>query len=84
MHMSHHGITAGPICPKFCTQIHLGPEILKFLNIFLFGMGLGGEGTGKGRAGEERGWEWDRMGWDGRGGIVKLSFHFLENLGGAG
>ena len=28
--MSHHqGKTAKPICPKFCTQIHLGPEIKK-------------------------------------------------------
>ena len=24
----HHGTTAGPICPKFCTQIHLGPEMV--------------------------------------------------------
>ena len=45
----HHGKTAGPICPKFCTQIHLGPGM--FFNFFLLdqafdGIEWGGKGEG--------------------------------------
>ena len=32
----HHDKTARPICPKFCTEIHLGPEMVFafFFNYF--------------------------------------------------
>ena len=82
----HHGETAGPICPKFCTQIHLGPEIY-FLQLFKFFFLLGrtldetdliGEGRGWGGGGDI-GWEekggkkrgGEVMGWDGRVGEVR-------------
>ena len=64
----HHGKTAGQICTRFCTQIHLGPEV--FFIIFLLErtldeIGWEGEGEGEGRGGE------------GRGGKGLLNFHFI-------
>ena len=85
----HHDKTAGPICPKFCTQIHLGPEMFifvcffdgfkkKMLNIF-FGVegaldGIGWDEKGR-RGGGDRMVGKGREG-EGRGVVVKLLFHF--------
>ena len=52
----HHGKTAGLICPKFCTQIHLGSDFcyyfmerafddMDFKNIYFFYIFFGVEGA---------------------------------------
>ena len=67
--MSHHlGKTTGPIYPKFCTRIHLGPEMV----FMVYGLFCFQDGNGKGRSGEgERRWGEVR---GGQGRFIKLFF----------
>ena len=83
--MSHyHSKTAGPICPKFCTQILLGPEIyflsglkLFIINIFWSGGGLEWDWVRRGGEGRVRGRE--VRGGKGRGeGLLNFHLNFQK------
>ena len=66
----------GPICPKFYTQIHLGPEIV---NVFVFFERALNDMDFKKKFGVKGAWDgivWGREG-EGKGEEGLLNFHII-------